>query len=370
MRLSRPRAAAVECDRRPCAGAVCDPDMLREFFLWWFGQLAGLLPARLRRAGLVAEDALVVAPGAPLDGGADSVNIGLRRGGRETSLGRFALGPAGARELPSPGGRPVVMRLGASDILAKSLTLPLAAERDLHQVLAFEMDRETPFAVDEVYWSHRVAAVDRRNGKLQVRLLLMPQARLQPLLAGLAQLGLTPRRVEISDGPDAGHYLPLDGNGGRLHRTAGRVLWPAAALCAVLAAACIAAPFLRQATAIAAVERRVEAGQTAAAEAEKFRREISRLAHSADLVQKERDKAGRPVAVLAETTRILPDDTYLAELELQHRKLTLSGRSAAAARLIGKLAAAGLQNPAFAAPVTRLEALHAEVFTLTAEVEQ
>jgi general secretion pathway protein L len=101
-----------------------------------------------------------------------------------------------------------------------------------------------------------------------------------------------------------------------------------------------------------------------------LRREISRLAHSADLIEKERDKAGRPIDVLAETTRILPDDTYLAELELQHRKLTLSGRSAAAARLIGKLAAAGFQNPAFAAPVTRLEALHAEVFTLTAEVEQ
>jgi general secretion pathway protein L len=343
--------------------------MLRDFLIWWIGQLADLLPARLRRSGLVAEDALVIAPTAPLTGGADAVAIGLRRGGRETPLGRFPLGAVAAAELPNAGGRPVVLRLGAADVLAKTLHLPLAAERDLHQVLAFEMDRETPFAAEEVYWSHRIEAVDRRNGRLQVRLVLTPQARLAPLLAALAQAGFLPRRAEIADGPDAGRYVALDGNGGRLNPTSGRMLWPLAATCALLAIACVATPFVRQASALSAVERRVAAGRAAAGEAEKLRQQIDRLAHSADLIEKERDKAGRPIDVLAATTRILPDDTYLAELELQHRKLTLSGRSAAAARLIGKLAAGGsFQNPAFAAPVTRLEALHAEVFTITAEV--
>ena len=46
-----------------------------------------------------------------------------------------------------------------------------------------------------------------------------------------------------------------------------------------------------------------------------------------------RDKAGRPLVVLAAATRILPDDTYLTEMELRQRKLTLSGRSAGAGRL-------------------------------------
>jgi hypothetical protein len=56
-------------------------------------------------------------------------------------------------------------------------------------------------------------------------------------------------------------------------------------------------------------------------------------------------------------------------MELQKRKVTLSGRSAAAARLIGPLAADGaFRNPGFAAPVTRVEALHTELFTINAEV--
>jgi len=53
----------------------------------------------------------------------------------------------------------------------------------------------------------------------------------------------------------------------------------------------------------------------------------------------------------------------------QQRRVTLSGRSAAAARLIGALSASeGLRNVAFAAPVTRLEAIRAELFTIIAEV--
>ena len=40
-------------------------------------------------------------------------------------------------------------------MLAKTVTLPLAAERELEQVLAFEMDRETPFKAEELYWIHR-----------------------------------------------------------------------------------------------------------------------------------------------------------------------------------------------------------------------
>jgi hypothetical protein len=47
----------------------------------------------------------------------------------------------------------------------------------------------------------------------------------------------------------------------------------------------------------------------------------------------------------------------------------VSGRSAAAARLIGPMAADNeFHNPAFAAPVTRIEALRQEIFTIDAEV--
>ncbi len=343
--------------------------MVREFFVWWFGQLAEVLPQGLRRSALAAPDALVISPIGLLGRGIDAVSISLRRNGRETPLGRFSLGGADLAELPQVAGRTTVLRLDQRDVLGKTVSLPLAAERELGQVLGFEMDRETPFKAEDLYWSHRIEATDRPSGRLSVRLVLTPKASLAALLAALDQAGIHPRRAEIADGPDAASYLPLDGNGGRAHHPSSRLLWPAAACCAALGVAAAVVPFVRQEVALASLDREIVIARAAATEADSLRQEIERLSGNADFVESERDKAGRPLVVLAAATRILPDDTYLTEMELRQRKVTLTGRSAAAARLIGPLAADGtFRNPGFAAPVTRLEALHSELFTINAEV--
>jgi general secretion pathway protein L len=341
--------------------------MLRNFFDWWFGQLADLLPQALRGAAGGEADALVVTPIGRLGPGVDAVAAGLRRGGKETPLGRFGLSASGLEALPRASGKPIVLRLQPAEVLAKTIVLPHAAERNLDQVLGFEMDRETPFAVEEVYWSHRIES--RQGGRLAVRLLLLPKAALAPLLAALAEGGLKPQWAEIADGPDGGRHLPLGANGGRLDRSSAWMVRWAAALCALLALGAVVTPFLRQSIALADADRAVAAGRKAAAEAEKLRREIDRLSGGADLAAQQRKDAGRPLKVLAAATRILPDDTYLTELILRHGKLTLSGRSAAAARLIGALAASGeFRNPAFSAPVTHLPTLHVDAFTIVAEV--
>ena len=220
--------------------------MVREFFTWWFGQLADLLPQQLRRSAFTAADALVITPVGPLGHGVEAVTAGLRRNGKETTLGHFGLAAVGLAELPRIAGRTTVLRLGEADVLGKTVTLPLAAERELDQVLAFEMDRETPFKAEDLYWNHRVTATDRQNGRLSVRLSLVPKVNLDSLLSALGQIGIRPRRVEIADGPDEGFFLPLNGDGSRAHHSSGRLLWPAAACCAVLALGAVATPFVRQ----------------------------------------------------------------------------------------------------------------------------
>jgi general secretion pathway protein L len=144
---------------------------------------------------------------------------------------------------------------------------------------------------------------------------------------------------------------------------------PAAALCLLLAAGALVVPFVRQAVTLSRLDAQVAAGRQAVLEAEKLRAEIDRQSQSGALIDSERRKAGRPLALLAAVTRALPDDSYLTELLQQQRKITINGRSAGAARLIGALAADdALKNPAFAAPVTRIESARAEVFSIAAEV--
>jgi general secretion pathway protein L len=343
--------------------------MVREFFAWWFGQLADLLPQELRRSAFGAADALVITPIGSLAHRVEAVAISWRRSGKETPLGHFLLEAIDLAELPRAAGRTAVLRLSEADVLSKTVKLPLAAERELNQVLAFEMDRETPFSAEELYWSYRIAASDRQSERLSVRLSLVPKTNLDPLLTALARVGIQPRRVEIADGPDRGSYLPLNGDGSRTPDTFSWLLWPAVACCAVLALTAVVTPFVRQELTLASLDRKIAVGRRAAAEAESLRQEIDRLSGSAGFIESERDKAGRPMIVLAAATRILPDDTYLTEMELRQRKATFSGRSAGAARLITGFAADGeFRNPTFSAPVTRLEALKAELFTINAEV--
>jgi general secretion pathway protein L len=342
--------------------------MIRKFFLWWCGQLTELLPRWLRPGSLTAADAMVIAPIGALSCDVDAVAVGLRRNGKETPVGRFDLAAPGLAELSRAPGGTTVLRLSKSEVLAKTMTLPLAAGRELRQVLTFEMDQETPFKPDELYWNHRLVTADQQKDRLSVRLMLVPKASLAPLLGALDRVGIHPGRVEIADGPDAGSCLPFAGESGRRCRTPGRLIRVAALCCATLGLAAVTIPFLRQEIVLTALYRDIAIGRAAAAEAESLRQERDRLSGSAVFVERERDKAGRPLAVLAATTDVMPDDTHLTEIELRGRKVTLTGHSGAASRLIGALAAQGeFRNPGFAAPITRIEALHSELFTIVAE---
>jgi general secretion pathway protein L len=219
--------------------------MVRDFLAWWGGQLADCVPEEWRRFASSGRDALVIAPVGRIADAAETVSVSLRRYGREYPLGRYALATGDLLDLARRAGKAAVLRLAEADVLSKTVTLPLAAERDLAQVLAFEMDRETPFNAEEIFWTHRVVRRDQQRGKLSARLLLVPRARLSTLLDALGKAGILPERAQIGDGPDRGLFLSLDSGGERLGPATGRHLlrWPAAVLCAGLAIAAIVTPF-------------------------------------------------------------------------------------------------------------------------------
>ena len=79
-----------------------------------------------------------------------------------------------------------------------STSLPIAAEDNLRQVLAFEMDRQTPFKADQVYFDYRLGEREAAARNLQVELIVVPRA---PLDADLAKL--TAGSLEL-DGVDCG----------------------------------------------------------------------------------------------------------------------------------------------------------------------
>ena len=61
----------------------------------------------------------------------------------------------------------IVVALPADQVLRKTITLPAAVEDNLAQVLAYDLDRHTPFKPDEVYFD--AAIVGRDPSKREIR---------------------------------------------------------------------------------------------------------------------------------------------------------------------------------------------------------
>lgn len=346
--------------------------MFNELCAWWIGQLSDCIPKRWRRAAASTQDCLAITPAGPVGSAFTTISVSTWTRNRETRLGEFQIGESDLAGVPNPSRSPVVLRLTDTDVLCKTITLPLAAERDLVQVLAFEMDRETPFAVDEVVWGYRVVGRDKQRGQLTLRLRLISRTCLAPLLEALAAAGIPVTKVEMAGGTDDGLVLPLDTNAARpIRRRGAQLLRPVSVgVCIALLLFVSAAPFVRQTRDIARLDREIAGARSAAEQAGGLRHDIDRLQGAGDVVKKERTAAGDPLAALAALTAALPDDTYLTELQQQEHKVTFGGRSATASRLIGAIAKSNeLRNPVFIAPVTRMEATHQEVFSIGAETQ-
>ncbi len=327
--------------------------MLDEFLAWWGRQLWELVPQRLRQ-GTGAGNCVI----------ADATEPGLltltaRRRGGEGHLGQFRTDAASSAALAAalaarPRGEPVLLRLAPGAALERDVNLPLAAERDPERILGYEMERLTPFAADEVFWAYAVTARDRARGRLILRLTIVPRTAAQWLIDLLAAAGGRPSLLEAPT-PQGFRTITLS------HEDvpAARMLLSsrnAIAAAAALAVLCLVSPFLRQSLAMADVSDRLSALEPQMHQVEVLRRRITGAGAGGDAVANETRRLGDTLEALAAVTEIFPDDSYLTEFTMRERKMTLSGLSASAPRLISLLSAdPRIRNPAFTAPVTRQE---------------
>ena len=124
----------------------------------------------------------------------------------------------------------------------------------------------------------------------------------------------------------------------------------------VLALLVVVSPLIHQQLALASARERLDRLSPQMAQVDALRRRISGRGAGGDAVAAETRRLGDTLEALAAVTEILPNDSYLTEFTMRERKMTLSGLSASAPKLISGLSAdPRIRNPAFTAPVTRTE---------------
>ena len=338
---------------------------LADVFNWWGRQMAGLLSPLTDPFAARSPDALLVMVDRAQP---DRARLLRRRASRLTPVETVPLSGTiemWRRALRTRRRREPVILVLAEPLLRRRVMLPMAAAPKLQGVLGYEMDRLTPFAAGDVFFSHKALGYDRAKGQVEIELAIVPRAWVEDLANRLTDAGAPPTLLEAK-GPDGiGWQIPL------LHaarsgaaRALTRVGWIA---CAALAAAVVAVPLVRQSLALAEAEDRTAELRPRTEQAEALRKRIAANTSGAGQIAAARRDATEALRTLALLTDLLPDDTWLYGLHLHDHKVTLEGQSAAATRLIGALAAEPtLKNPAFAAPVVR-SASGADSFTIQAE---
>ena len=232
----------------------------------------------------------------------------------------------------------VVLLLPPEQVLVHRLGLPLAAARDLDSVLAFELDRFTPFRPEQVRYVARREGVT--GGQLQVTLALLPRERLDTCLATCRQRGLAVASVDVRAANGQGMGLELLEP---LQRSRQRH-WPRqlglglALLCGLLLVACMQTWLHQREAALASMRSEVQALRAQTAQLQGLRQELAdTLGSSAYLSQLKLAQPARAM-ILSELTACLPLDTWLQTLQVNAQgQVDLSGFSARASSLINSL---------------------------------
>ena len=345
---------------------------LRQFLHWWGGELARLLPASWR--ALFAEGQArvlyVIA--------ADGLELRLEEAGRETLLasipfesGADLLSQVDARLGSTRAERPRWLLLPGGQVLRRRIALPAAATERLRDVVAHELDRQTPFRADQVAYDCRVLSVDAASKMAQVELLVLPKDKLESALAPLGPLAARLSGVDARDGegrPLRCNLLSLE----RREPPDRRRLWLNLGLAAIALIALLFALTQildNRSEAVSRLEADVAARHEQARRVAVLEKQLEEASEGASFLARTRAAKPSMLAVLADVTARVPDNTYLERFSEQDGQIYLTGLSGDAAGLVGRLGASKLlRAPALSGSVQPDALSHRDRFTLVAEL--
>ena len=327
---------------------------LHRFLTWWGRELAALVPVRVRdwfmerreevRAGIEGGE-LVLTPPAP----ATPVRIALVP---EAAAARPLVAQALVRDEEPPA---VVLALQGARVLRRTLELPMAAEENLRQVLGFELDRQTPFRAEQVYFDCRVQRRDLAARQLVAEFALVPRAAVDAELATLEAAGVP---LEAMDGVDAAgerlgfNLLPRERRAPRA-RFWLKVNLALAALALLLLGAVMAQSVANRERALAALEARTDKAQVEARSVAALRNTLKQAIDGASFLTERKSARPPTIDVMLDLTRRLPADTWLQRFSVNADQVQLQGQSREAAALITLLQQSPyLEGPALQGAIT------------------
>ena len=346
---------SVQRSLQPLRIRYADPLLgrLQSFWRWWSGELVELLPEKLQKAIAQRQQKLYV------EVDEDKLLLSLGNHAAQREVLRLALDADDARDEDIPREvQQTILLLPDDKVLARRITLPAAAEENLREVLGFEMDLHTPFEASEVYYDYTVVGRDSNRQQVTVDLVYAPRDAVDTLVGGTTSLGIRTDIITCRRRDNANlqpvNLLPQERR--RTRRIDVKSLNLAlTAMLAVLLVAAITIPIVKKNRAIEALEAQVQAAATEARQGAELRQDLEKMAEASQFLVEKKASDVMVVEIIDEVSRILPDHTWIARLDLKGTELQIQGQSSASSSLIKIIESSPwFENVRFASPVVQI----------------
>lgn len=342
---------------------------------WWLKELSALAPEWMRTSGDKADSLVLL----EMDGSTVVLKQSIQ--GKWLETGRLESGgldPDAQRNafqalLKKLGKQPgeVGISLATSRILRKRLKLPLAVEENLAQVLEFEMDRHTPFKSDHVYFDYLIIGRDAVAGQLEVQIVLAPRLVVDEMLSLVKSWGAGVQGVWLADElsvlPPRANLLPpalrASGKSPLRHLTLAL-----ASLAGVLLLAALTIPAWQKRELSIRLMPLAESARQQAEATDVLHRELDKRVAEYNHLLEKKQTVPVMVAALDELARLLPDNTWVQQLDLKGKELLIQGETASSSQLVGLFEQSKMLRDAnFKSPLTKVPG--GERFQLALEVK-
>jgi general secretion pathway protein L len=346
---------------------------LGDMVKWWLGELAALVPDAVRRHFVGQRTRLILLVDAPGD------NLLEETGQRSRRLGRVDLdapAPGRARRVLAAvpraarnGATGLVLRFPASRALRTPVSLPLAADKNLPDVVGFEFERLVPFSRPDVYYAYRVTARDKQAQMLRLELIVLPRFEVAKLSQTLGALGLPVVGLEVAESGFESKVtsIPLgDRAAGSAMQAGRRIVIGLSAAAAVLALICLAIPFWHASSAIETLTAQMAEARHQAEAAAALQKQIDAKRQEQQFLTDRKRAMPTASELLATLTQLITDDAYLTEMTITGDRVRLVGVANSATALLTLIdQSPAFHGAAFQSPIVQDPRLNRERFDIT-----
>ncbi len=269
----------------------------------------------------------------------------------------------------------LIVRLTKEDAIQKELSLPAAVKDNITQVVAYELDRYTPFKEDQVYFAVKMLEGENEPGQLRVMLIMTLRENFDVLLEDIKAMGMSPLFFDFDATPNNLDHRYDDYNllPERLRNKASntpRLVYSGLSLTIfLLLAAVLALPPWFESGTVNLLQNKIDAIEKDAKGVKAMQLEIDGIIAETRLLIAEKKTAPAVIEMLNKLSTIMKDDTWLGYAQYSDGHLQIQGESPAASALIGVLEESDIfANARFVSPVTQDTISHQERFQITVDV--